>query len=143
LADDFKTNNGREYKNATVSRVEPNGIVIKFPGMIDGVAAAQQYATAKKASVNPRTQRYSLPAPQSISFDVAITAAKGTKTQGGIAVFTGAFGLGSKGQSERSNETINRIQFSVPISLPIGAHPSGQNLAAAPAVTPYTEPHTD
>jgi len=51
--------------------------------VIDGVAAAQQYATAKKASVNPRTQRYSLPAPQSISFDVAITAAKGTKTQGG------------------------------------------------------------
>jgi len=59
-------------------------------------------------------------------------------------VFTGAFGLGSKGQSERSNETINRIQFSVPVSLPIGAHPSGQNLDAAPAVTPYTEPpYTD
>jgi hypothetical protein len=31
-------------------------------------------------------------------------------------------GLGSKGQSEKSNETVNRIQFSVPVSLPIGEH---------------------
>jgi hypothetical protein len=33
-ADDFKTVNGREYKNATVSRVEPDGITIKFKGGI-------------------------------------------------------------------------------------------------------------
>jgi len=32
LADDFKTTNGKEYKNATVTRVEPDGIVIKFSG---------------------------------------------------------------------------------------------------------------
>jgi hypothetical protein len=29
LADDFKTINGKEYKNVTVSRVEPDGIVIR------------------------------------------------------------------------------------------------------------------
>ena len=29
LADDFKTTNGKEYKNVTVSRVEPDGIVLK------------------------------------------------------------------------------------------------------------------
>jgi hypothetical protein len=29
LADDFKTNNGKEYKNATVTGVEPDGIVVK------------------------------------------------------------------------------------------------------------------
>jgi len=29
LADDFKTIKGKEYKNVTVSRVEPDGIVIK------------------------------------------------------------------------------------------------------------------
>jgi len=29
LADDFKTNNGKEYKDATVSRVEPDGIVLR------------------------------------------------------------------------------------------------------------------
>src|SRR5947209_17095898 len=29
LAEDFKTINGKEYKNVTVSRVEPDGIVLK------------------------------------------------------------------------------------------------------------------
>jgi len=29
LAEDFKTINGKEYKNATVSRVEPDGVVLK------------------------------------------------------------------------------------------------------------------
>ena len=29
LADDFKTINGKEYKNATVSRVDPDGIVLR------------------------------------------------------------------------------------------------------------------
>jgi hypothetical protein len=32
LADDFKTIDGKEYKNAKVSRVEPDGIVITFSG---------------------------------------------------------------------------------------------------------------
>ena len=34
LADDFKTIDGKEYKNATVSRVEPDGVVISFSGGI-------------------------------------------------------------------------------------------------------------
>src|SRR5436190_5382351 len=34
LADDFKTIIGKEYKGVTVSRVEPDGIVIKFSGGI-------------------------------------------------------------------------------------------------------------
>jgi hypothetical protein len=32
LADDIKTNSGKEYKNATVTRVEPDGVMIKFSG---------------------------------------------------------------------------------------------------------------
>ena len=34
VAEDFKTVNGKEYKNAKVSRVEPDGIMIKFHGGI-------------------------------------------------------------------------------------------------------------
>ena len=34
LADDFKTTAGKEYKNATVTRVEPDGVVITFHGGI-------------------------------------------------------------------------------------------------------------
>jgi len=32
LADDIKTVSGKEYKNATVSRVEPDGLMVKFSG---------------------------------------------------------------------------------------------------------------
>jgi hypothetical protein len=34
LADDFKTYDGKEYKNATVRRVEPDGIVVSTKGGI-------------------------------------------------------------------------------------------------------------
>ena len=34
LAHDIKTNSGKVYKNATVSRVEPDGILIRFSGGI-------------------------------------------------------------------------------------------------------------
>jgi hypothetical protein len=37
LAEDFKTINGKEYKNATVSRVEPDGIVLKTKSGISKV----------------------------------------------------------------------------------------------------------
>jgi hypothetical protein len=98
--------------------------------VIDGVITAQEHAKAKGAHLNPQLSfrtdqgvqmwdRERAQPVQTISFDVAVTAAEGTKTQGGIAVFAGAFGLGSRGQSDSSNQTVNRIQFSVPLSLPI------------------------
>ena len=37
LADDFKTIKGKEYKNATVSRVEADGIVIRTKGESEGL----------------------------------------------------------------------------------------------------------
>ena len=37
LAEDFKTTNGKEYKNAEVSRVEPDGIVLKTKSGISKV----------------------------------------------------------------------------------------------------------
>ena len=109
--------------------------------VIDGVATAQQHAKEKNAAVNPKlgfhAQNEDLlidhatqQPVQSISFDVAVTATKGSKTQGGIAVFTGMIGLGSKGQSEKSDETVNRIQFSVPVSLPISYRRATDELQA-------------
>jgi chromosome segregation ATPase len=41
LADDFKTNAGKEYKNVTVSRVEPDGIVVKTKSGITKVYFAE------------------------------------------------------------------------------------------------------
>jgi hypothetical protein len=37
VAEDFKTQKGKEYKNATVSRVEPDGIVLKTKSGISKV----------------------------------------------------------------------------------------------------------
>ena len=37
LSDDFKTINGKEYKNATVTRVEPDGILLKTKSGISKV----------------------------------------------------------------------------------------------------------
>jgi hypothetical protein len=41
LADDFKTINGKEYKNATVKRVEPDGIVLTNSSGISKVYFAE------------------------------------------------------------------------------------------------------
>jgi hypothetical protein len=41
LADDFKTNDGKDYKNATVTRVEADGIVVKTKGGISKVYFAE------------------------------------------------------------------------------------------------------
>src|SRR5207249_3708273 len=41
LGDDFKTTNGKEYKNAKLSRVEPDGIVIVFSGGIVKIAFSE------------------------------------------------------------------------------------------------------
>jgi hypothetical protein len=40
-SDDFKTSDGKEYKNATVTRVEADGIVIKTKGGISKVYFAE------------------------------------------------------------------------------------------------------
>ena len=41
LADDFKTLDGKEYKDATVSRVEPDGIVVKTKSGISKIYFAE------------------------------------------------------------------------------------------------------
>ena len=54
-----------------------------------------------------------------VSFDVALTAEEGTKTKGGIGVVAGVFALGSQGASNESSSAISRIQFKVPLLLPM------------------------
>jgi hypothetical protein len=55
-----------------------------------------------------------------VEFDVAVTAEKSAGTKGGIGVFVGAVGLGSQGKSDSKDQSVSRIKFSVPISLPKG-----------------------
>ena len=77
LADDFKTIDGKEYKNATVSRVEPDGIVLKTKSGISKVYftelpkevqqrfnyepnKAAEYSAQNVAAQNAATQKKSL-----------------------------------------------------------------------------------
>jgi len=48
LADDFKTNDGKEYKNATVTRVEGDGIVVKTKGGISKLYFAELPADVRE-----------------------------------------------------------------------------------------------
>ena len=98
--------------------------------IIGGVKEAQSHAAKYGAEVNPpvfskpdkfdRLQHKDIWSSliQEVNFDVAVTASEGTETKGGIGVFVGVIGLGSQGQSEKSNESVSRIKFSVPICLP-------------------------
>jgi len=65
LADDIKTINGKEYKNATVSRVEPDGIVLKSKSGVSKVYFTElpkevqerfHYDSAKSAKSNAAEQ---------------------------------------------------------------------------------------
>ena len=56
LADDFKTTDGKEYKNVTVSRVEPDGIVISFSGGIVKIPFAElSLELQKQYGFDPQT----------------------------------------------------------------------------------------
>jgi hypothetical protein len=55
---------------------------------------------------------------ESIDFDVAVYAAEGTETKGGIGIMVGTIGLGSHGKSESGKSSESRIKFRVPMVLP-------------------------
>lgn len=101
--------------------------------VIGGVSDAQKRASELGAHVNPgglmrttksiadnsiwdnTTNNYA----RNISFDVAITVEEGTKTDAKINVLGGMFNLGAGGASENKQLAVSRIQFSVPILLPV------------------------
>jgi hypothetical protein len=54
LADDFKTVDGKEYKDATVTNVEPDGIVIKTKSGTDVNKKRRRYTTRLLSANNKR-----------------------------------------------------------------------------------------
>lgn len=88
--------------------------------VIDGVTAAQKYA-AQNGSVVGHDKEKSIyvQSPQIVNFDVEVTTQDGVQTKGGAGIFVGPVGAGSQAGSERSSHYSNRIQFSVPLYLPV------------------------
>jgi hypothetical protein len=52
---------------------------------------------------------------------MAVTVEDGAKTKAKIGVVTGVFNLGAGGTSENKELAVSRIQFTVPVLLPVSA----------------------
>ncbi len=111
LADDFKTIDGKEYKNVTVSHVEPDGITLTsgsgiwkvyFTELPKGVQERFHYDAAKaSATANPQLQP---------SFTAAIDS------QGPADLMSHAESALRRGQFSQSAELLNRIVSEHPVS---------------------------
>jgi len=53
-----------------------------------------------------------------VEFDIALAEGNSKDPKGGIGVYLGAVGLGSKGASHGESSTHSRIKFTVPVILP-------------------------
>jgi hypothetical protein len=96
--------------------------------IIDGVAKSQEHAKEANAYVNApiiidanRVYDYyqnSLPQPQIIEFDIAITTTESKGLKGGAGIFVASFGVGYQGEKSLSGMEVSRIKFSIPVVLP-------------------------
>ena len=94
--------------------------------IISAVVEAQDFAKGKGASINPTVNALqdrswdsrTKTLVQEVEFDVAVTAAEGTETKGGIGVMTAFLAIGSHGKADRSNIAVTRLRFTVPVAFP-------------------------
>ena len=97
--------------------------------IVKGVTSAQKDTEDQDANINPTNVRYLSEghwnqlkgaAVQHVEFDVALTESEGSGKQGGIGVFFGGVGLGTKGQKDSQSISVTKVRFSVPIVFPPG-----------------------
>ena len=99
--------------------------------IVDGVNQASGDIREKGGSVNPlgnpdrtglrgRMWSHGCGVVEMVEFDVAVTEESSGGTSGGIGVFLGPVGVGVKGESAASRGSLSRIQFRIPLLLPVG-----------------------
>ena len=106
--------------------------------IVEGVVEAQDQTREHGAFINPgglmrvvksisndaiwdnRTNNFA----RLVSFDVAVTTEEGTTTNAKIGVVAGVFNLGAGGASANKELAVSRIQFAVPVLLPVTELPS-------------------
>lgn len=98
--------------------------------IINGVKEAQKDIESTGAYINPMVSKstdkisvahysghtYTI---YDVDFDIAVTASDSSGKKGGIGVFLGSVGAGTKAESNESNVFQNKIKFQVPISYPL------------------------
>ena len=98
--------------------------------IITGVVAAQEYGNTQNAKVNPITARFhsnteghancretGVPL-QKVEFDVAVTVAE-EQTSANDGGSVGSISVASANSNSSQNSSVSRIQFEVPVLLPI------------------------
>ena len=98
--------------------------------IIKGVVAAQEYGNTQNAKVNPITARFhsnteghaycretGVPL-QKVEFDVAVTVAE-EQTSANDGGSVGSISVSSASSNSSQNSSVSRIQFEVPVLLPI------------------------
>ena len=105
-------------------------VTLTLEQIIGGVKDAQLHTKGHGASINPHFMggvdvaakqgllMTSSGAAQLVHFDVALTAAEGQGTKGGIGVAGGLINIGAAGHSQQENSTVSRVSFSVLLTLP-------------------------
>jgi hypothetical protein len=96
--------------------------------IVSGVREAQTATQQHGANINPtdiyferdgQHNAYSA-MPQDVHFDVALTSTETGGATGGIGVFLGAIKVGTEGKLEAQTSAVTRVQFTVPVVLPLG-----------------------
>lgn len=112
-------------------------IATTLAAIVDGVVEAQELVESKGAHVNPgglmrTTRSISTDAlwdnstnnfARMVNFDVAVTVEDGSKTNAKVGVVAGFFNIGAGGESANKQLAVNRVQFSVPVLLPVSSLP--------------------
>lgn len=104
--------------------------------VITGIGAAKTYAEKNNAQVNPASASFSTSNStniiyctntgvpiQEIKFDVAVSVAEGSTETDAPELTVGSTTVtGNSSTTETSNSSVNRIQFSIPVLLPLSGH---------------------
>lgn len=96
--------------------------------IVSGVREAQAATQQHGANINPTDINFQRDGqfnayssmPQDVHFDVALASAETGGVQGGIGVFLGAFKVGTEGKTDTQTSAMTRVQFTVPVVLPLG-----------------------
>lgn len=95
----------------------------------DGIAETQKEYENQGININPikviykkdgKWNEYQAGIPQEVCFDIALTELESSNLKGGIGVFLGGVGVGTKAETGEQLKSMSRIKFSVPIILPAG-----------------------
>jgi hypothetical protein len=77
FAEDFKTLNGKEYKDATVSRVEPDGIVVKTKSGISKIQFAELPKEVQERFHYDQQKASAYSAEQAANYGISKAAGRG------------------------------------------------------------------